>query len=653
MTIQLKKSLAICFLLAATTSIVYLPVYKYDFLNYDDNEYVTKNTHVTSGLTPENIFWAFSSVHSANWHPITWISHMVDCELFGLDAGRHHLTNLILHIVNTLLLFAVFTQMTKRLWSSAFVAAVFALHPLHTESVAWIAERKDVLCTLFGLLTVAAYLRYVKKHDTVSYLLMLLAFTLGLMAKPMLVTLPFVLLLLDYWPLERFKEKEDINSNQPIINPNRQLVLEKLPLFILSATSSIITYSVQQSWGAVKQTYPLGQRIANAAVSYIAYIGKTLWPRKLAIFYPHPEDSLALWKVAVAASLLIGISVLVIIIRKKHRYLPAGWLWFVITLVPVTGLVQVGDQAMADRYMYIPLIGLSIMIVWGFGELTQKMKYRQIVSTAAIITVPGLLSVQTHIQQSYWKDNETVFKHALEVTKDNYAAYYELARVFYRQGDIEKALQYYNETLRIKPDTTEVYENIAAVLVNENRLDEAAENYKKALEINPKLINTRRKLAYIFVRQNRLDEAIPQFYRILEGRRTEAKAYDDLGNALLKTGRIGEAAFYLRKSLLLDPQYTSSLTAMAQILATHPDPNFCDPNEAVGLASRAAELTDYQNPVILETLSTAYEAEGNIKKAKEIAQAALVLAEKLKAEKLAEHLRKKLAVYNEKLEQNH
>jgi len=654
MTIQSKKRsiIFICLLLAVVTFIVYRPVCRYGFLNYDDNEYVVENEHVTSGLTPGNIVWAFSSVHSANWHPLTWISHMLDCELFGLNAGPHHLTNLILHIANTLLLFAIFTLMTERLWASAFVAAVFALHPLHTESVAWIAERKDVLSNLFALLAVAAYIRYVKKRDTVSYFLTLLAFALGLMAKPMLVTLPFVLLLLDYWPLGRFKEKEDVDTARSIKSPNIQLVLEKLPFFILSAVSSIVTYSVQQSWGAVKQTYPFGQRIANAAVSYLAYIGKMLWPAKLAIFYPHPEDTLALWKISISVLLLIGISVLVIIMRKKHRYLPVGWFWFVVTLVPVIGLVQVGDQAMADRYMYIPLTGLSIMIVWGLGELTEKWKYRRIVLTAAMVTVLGILSLRTHTQQSYWKNSRTIFSHALEVTNDNYAAYYELAGLFYKQGEVDKALQYYRQTLRIRPAATDVYENIAAVLVNEKRFDEAAAYYKKALDINPQLTNARRRLAYILVRQNRFDEAIPHFYRVLEARNTEAKAYDDLGNALLKTGRIDEAAFYLRNSLLLEPQCTSSLTAMAQILSTHTDPNHCDPNKAVELATKAAQLTNYQNPVVLETLSTAYAATGDIKEANETAQAALALAEKLKAEKLAEYLRKKLAVYNEELEQN-
>jgi hypothetical protein len=392
-------SLCIYLTLALATLAVFWQVLGHDFVNYDDPDYVYRNPNVQSGITLSSIKWAFTTGHAANWHPLTWLSHMLDWQLFGDNPGWHHLTNLFLHIANTLLLFAVLKRMTNALWRSAFVAAAFALHPLHVESVAWVAERKDVLSTLFWMLTIAAYLRYLERPGTGRYLLTLLIFALGLMAKPMLVTLPFVLLLLDYWPLGRFQFGQIVKSvgqqSRKSLNAfshwklSRHLLLEKVPLFALSAISSIVTFLVQRTAGAVTsvETLPLKLRIANTFVSYLTYIQKMVWPSRLAMFYPYPDKTDLIWQTVVFALLLLIISLGVIWLMRRRRYLLTGWLWYLGTLVPVIGLVQVGDQALADRYTYVPLTGLFIIIAWGVPDLIAKWRFRKHALAASAIAV--------------------------------------------------------------------------------------------------------------------------------------------------------------------------------------------------------------------------------------------------------------------------
>ncbi len=390
-----KRLLIISLFLIIASFMAFWQVTRCDFINYDDDKYLTDNSHVQDGLTVEGITWAFTTGYAANWHPLTWISHMVDVQLFGLQPGWHHLTNLLFHLASTLLLFLVLHRMTKALWQSAFVAALFALHPLHVQSVAWVAERKDVLSTFFWMLTMGTYASYVAKPGLKRYLTLLLCFALGLMAKPMLVTLPFVLLLLDYWPLQRLEQKrppqeglsKDKSTTSPVRIPVqpvghwpliRPLLIEKIPLFALAALSSIVTYLVQHHGGAVQslETFPPGVRMANAFVSYITYMVKMLWPTNLAVFYPYPT-SWPLWQVLGSAALLITITVLVIRGAKKRPYAAVGWFWYVGTLVPVIGVVQVGRQALADRYTYIPLVGLFIIVAWAVPELLKKWPYRK------------------------------------------------------------------------------------------------------------------------------------------------------------------------------------------------------------------------------------------------------------------------------------
>lgn len=452
--------------LALATFALYLPVREYDFVNYDDPEYVTANPAVRAGLTYKGLLWASATGHAGNWHPVTWLSHMLDCEIFGLDPACHHLTNLLLHTANTLLLFFVLFQLTAALWPSAFVAAAFALHPLHVESVAWIAERKDVLSTLFWLLTVTAYVRYVKEPDKIRYLLALLCFALGLMAKPMLVTLPIVLLLLDYWPLGRFESPRTPAASRAWWAILRQLVREKAPFFVLSVLSCVITFLVQRIAGAVvkSESIPFMQRLANALVSYVKYIEKMFLPGKLAVFYPHPHDTLSKWQVLFALVLLLSISAIIIRFARNRRYLVTGWFWYIITLLPVIGLVQVGSQARADRYSYVPLIGLFVIVAWTAGRLLEKFKYQKALAGTLLLAGTLAMATCTHLQLQNWRSSITLFEHALKVTKGNYVAHYHLARALADEARVDEAIIQLRQTLLLKPHRFDIINTLARLL---------------------------------------------------------------------------------------------------------------------------------------------------------------------------------------------
>ena len=502
----MRYKLLVCVFLAVATLAVYWQVGSYEFVNYDDNYYISDNSHVQQGLTGDSIIWAFTATHIANWHPLTWLSHMLDCQLYGMNPTGHHLTNVFFHLVNTLLLFLVLKWMTGALWRSGFVAALFALHPLHVESVAWVAERKDVLSTLFWMLTMWAYLGYTKRPGVKRYLLILLFFALGLMAKPMLVTLPFVLLLLDYWPLGRIWLGQS-GIEHPVANqaniaakkPRTQifrLLLEKTPLFALAAVSSVVTFIVQKSGGAVKalETYPFNIRITNAMVSYFRYISKAIWPQKLAALYPHPGQSLPMWHAALAGLLLVVISTVVIRAGRRCPYLPVGWLWYVGTLVPVIGLVQVGEQAMADRYTYVSLIGLFIIIAWGVPELVKGWRQRRLaLGVSAGVLLLGLM-VCTWFQARHWKDTITLFTHAVNVTANNYVAHYSLGLALGKEGKLEESMEHSYKALRIKPDYADAHNNLGTALAKQGRMKEAAAHFSEALRINPDYQKARENL---------------------------------------------------------------------------------------------------------------------------------------------------------------
>lgn len=495
----------ICLALTLATAAVFYQVCTYDFVNYDDNEYITENNAVRAGLSWQNVRWAFTSTISNHWHPLTWLSHMLDCQLFGLNPAAHHLVNLLLHIANTLLLFLVLILTTKAIWPSVFVATLFALHPLHVESVAWAAERKDVLSTFFWMLTMWAYVSYAKKPNAVKYLLTIVLFVLGLMAKSMLVTMPVVLLLLDFWPLERIGfAKPKAGRERPL-----DIFVEKIPFFILSVVSAVTTIVIMKRAGHVADVVALTSkyRIANALVSYGMYILKMFWPSNLSPFYPHPGTTLALWKAAVAGVVLLVLSVVVFLLARR-RYLITGWLWYLVTLLPVVGLLQVGSQAMADRYTYIPLVGLFIIISFGAAELFNKLRYGRWISAASAVVIIFALIVCTYRQAGFWQNSIALFEHAAQVTENNYLAYNNLSNALGQKGDYAAAIKNGLESLRIRSNYDMPHYNLAMAYYYKGDTEKAIYHWTQALQINPKYPDVNYALAVAFIKKNDTAQAV-------------------------------------------------------------------------------------------------------------------------------------------------
>jgi len=528
--------LLIYVILAAATLTVYWQVTGFDFLDYDDQVYVTENPNVRAGINAKSLIWAFATpnVGISYWHPLTWLSHMVDCQLFGLNPGWHHLSSLLFHMANTLLLFWVLKNMTGLIWQSGFVAAVFALHPLNVESVAWIAERKNLLSMLFWILAIASYSRYVKHPATGRYVATLLIFAMGLMAKPMLVTLPFVLLLLDFWPFGRFRWK-----TLP------RMVWEKVPFFALSAVICIATFLVQQKGASVS---PLGGlslqvRICNALVSYVDYIVKMFWPVRLAVLYPFPVPIVApVLKAIGAGAFLVCITIRVIQEAKRRGYLTVGWLWYLGTLVPVIGLVQVGKQLRADRYTYIPLIGLFIIIAWFMAEFLGKRRYGRVTLAIIAVTILSALSLCTFQQLRHWQNNETLFAHATEVTENNYIALGALGMAMHKQGKVDEAIGNYYRALKIRPDQDIVHYNLGVALEHKGDINGAVASWQNALRINPNYSSAYYSLANLFARYGKLDEAIKYYRALLKINPDYEDARSRLDRCLTEKDRLKNAA---------------------------------------------------------------------------------------------------------------
>ncbi len=473
-----QKPILLGTLLVFATLLLYGRVAHHEFLRYDDSQYVTDNIHVNTGLKPGNVGWAFSSFYEANWHPLTWISHMADCQLFGLKSGPHHIVNVALHLANVLLLFLLLQRATGAVWRSFFVAALFAVHPMNVETVAWVAQRKSLLSTLFSLLTIAAYGWYARRPDWKKYTIVVVAFSLALMSKPMAVSLPFVLLLLDYWPLERY---EDCSFRRRWM----RLSLEKLPLVLMSAASSAVTIVAQRSGGAVADStgLPPSLRLGNAIASYVAYIGKTVWPAKLSVFYPHPERSL-LWSDVVAAAIILVAMTTAVLYFHRACYLAMGWLLFVITLIPVIGLVQVGRQAMADRYAYVPCIGLFIIIVWGLSDVVSATAIPRIVpAVAALCLILGLAVATTRYLQ-YWQSGVKLFTQARVLAGRPDPVLEELlADAMFSAGRFDEAYRHYGEACVLRPDYASCHYNMAEILFNRHQLRDALEQYQLAVSL--------------------------------------------------------------------------------------------------------------------------------------------------------------------------
>lgn len=535
------------------TLIVYFQVRTFDFVNFDDRETIIGNTHIRDGFTLAGLAWAFTSSYAANWFPVTWISHMIDFQFFGLDSGWHHLTNLAIHLASTALLFALLKRMTQKLWESAFVAFVFALHPLHVESVAWVTERKDVLSAFFWILTTWLYIDYVEKPGSRRYLLALGAFCLGLMSKQMLVTLPFVLLLLDYWPLARLKTTRIT-----------RVALEKAPYLVISAIVSLVTYKVQQAAGAVStlDLVPLSMRAENALISYVAYLVQFFCPTSLAVFYPYPPV-LPVWQIAGSALLLLAVSALVFL----RPYLAMGWFWYLGTLVPVIGIVQVGLQARADRYTYIPMIGFSIMLAWGVSEIMLRWPRAklslQVISAFACLAWFAL----TWTQLQYWQNSVTLFEHAIGSTRNNFIAHSNLGVVLAEQGRKQDALRHLYASVEENPNHGDARNNLGALLGEMGRTDDASEQFAQAIRISPNDAHAHNNLGNTLVARQRFAEAANEFRTAIRLLPDFALAHFGLAGALLNLGRTDEAITQFEETLRLDPSLAPARDGLKKALS--------------------------------------------------------------------------------------
>ena len=559
-------SSCICLFLFIVTLSVYWQITSHEFINYDDGLYVTENPHVQAGLTIKSIIWAFTTGHAANWHPLTWLSHMLDIDIYGLNPIGHHLTNLQFHILNSILLFLVFKMMTGALWQSAFVAALFALHPLHVESVAWVSERKDVLSTFFWILSMWAYVRYVRQQGKKYYFLLILFFILGLMAKPMLVTLPFVLLLLDFWPLSRLQAPTEGYYNFSY-KTLAGLIREKLPLFTLSSISCIITFYVQQHGGAIRtlETIPLDLRIANALFSYISYLSKTIWPQKLALIYPYPSISI-FWQIILSLPLLICISMLVIKLARSFPYLATGWLWFLGTLVPVIGLIHIGYQGMADRYTYIPLLGVFIIIIWGAADIAKQWCIKKNVLVLLCCSVIALLTVRTWHQLTYWQNSFILLSHSLDVTYNNSMVHYVLGQSLDKSGKLEEAVFHYNEALRIRPDFAMAHNNLGAAMARKGDDKSAIYHFDKAIHINYDFAEAHNNYATLLLKQNKFEEAAKHYKEAIRIDPENIPAYNNMANMREAQGIYDEAVLYYKKALSINAQHADTHYRLGRIL---------------------------------------------------------------------------------------
>ena len=629
---NIYHDILICLLLVLAILAVYWQVGSHEFINFDDPLYVTKNYHVQKGITLESIKWAFSFAHHADriyWHPITWLSHMLDCELFGLNAGMQHLTSVLFHILNTLLLFFVIRKMTRSRWKSAFVAALFALHPINVDSVAWIAERKTLLSTFFWMLSMLAYLYYSRRPNIPRYTLISIMFALGLMAKPMLVTLPFVLLLLDYWPLGRIdlgqpgngKKEKPISSSLHDFLVSRVL-LEKIPLIVLSLASVYISSSSLQSANNIISTemVPMGLRIANAIVSYIEYIRKMILPYDLAIYYPFPE-TIPYWKVLGASLILAFITVMAVRSMKRAPYFIVGWLWYLGTLVPVSGIVQTGLwPEMADRWAYVPLVGLFVIITWGVPDLFRRVHYKKQIFSILTAILLTALTITTFSQLKYWKNDFTISKRALDVNPNNYWAYNYLGLALEKQGRMEEAIEHYKQALKINPEYLDAHVNLGLAFSGQGRENAAITQYKKALKIDHRSLEAHLDLGVILLRQGKLKEAIKHYQEALEINPACADAYNALGVALIRKGKVDDAIGQFRKALRIDPSYNEAERNLD--IAIKSRDRIIKINNAISRLRQVIKGNP-ENPELYNRLGNLYKALGDLDEAIEQYQKAL------------------------------
>ena len=541
---------------------IYFSIASHGFVTLDDPGYVSENPQVAAGLTWSGFVWAWTTGTLANWHPLTWLSHMLDVQLFGMQPGWHHVTSLVLHVLNSLLLFALFLRMTGAIWRSACVAALFAAHPLHVESVAWLSERKDVLSALFWLLASLAYVSYTRRRSAGRYAMTLALFALGLLSKPMVMTLPIAFLLLDYWPLARVDPVRFWLSV-------RSLCVEKVAFIALAALSGVITFFVQRQGGAVSglNALSLPVRVINALVSYVRYLVKMVWPVNLAVFYPYDKE-LSVWLGVAAFALLAMISAAVIRARARAPYLMVGWFWYLVTLLPVIGIVQVGTQSIADRYTYLPLLGPFVMIVWGLHAIAATRLQLRWVAGAAAAAVLLLCALDARAQVGVWQDNETLWTHTLAVTKENYRAEYAIGTILGQQGRTADAAAHFAEAVRLEPGFAEAHANLGIAEMTLGNLADAEDHFIRALRVHPDDVNTHYNLGITLSRRGRIDDAIVQYREALRLQPSFAAAENGLGFALQSQGKLDEALGHYNAAIQLDPTLADAFHNRGFVLAT-------------------------------------------------------------------------------------
>lgn len=684
--IPARRNLLLALTLASLTFAVYLPVRHYNFLNYDDYFLVLENPYLRAGVTPATVRWALRADWNHDdwnadyWRPASYLSHALDIGLFGMNAGNHHLMSAGLHAAAAAALFWALFLLTGSPWRCAFVAALFALHPLRVESVAWISERKDVLSGLFFFLTIGAYAGYARRPFSLwRYMTLTLLFVLAMMSKPIMVTLPAVLLLLDFWPLGRLEMYRD---NGICRLCKSRVILEKIPLFALSGIISMVTFLAQRDAGAVKEGLPAALRIGNTLVSYVTYIGQTLWPVDLAVFYPY-NPALPVWKIAAAAALLFVITTCVFWKACRSPYLAVGWLWYLGTLLPVIGLVaQAGGQSHADRYTYIPTIGLYIMAAWGVSELLSRWRWKKYALAACASVILAACVWATSRQLPVWKNDISLFKHALESGHESFPAYnglgtalaregrtaeaiplfreairlqpndcdghYHLGNALAEEGRTAEAITQYREAIRLQPNDCDAHKNLGLLLAKQNHLTEALKHFREALRLQPDSFEAHANLGAVLVKQGRLTEAIAHYRAALRLKPDNALASDNLQKNLAKQSQMAEGITHLREALRLNPDNAAAQNNLARMLAAGPDAAQRNSAEAVRLAERACELTGYNYPEILDTLATAYAGVGRLSEALKTATLAAEKARAAQNKILSEEIEARLQSYRER-----
>lgn len=680
------KSAAVCLVLGALVWLVFAQTLGFEFTNCDDQTYVTENPKVTSGLTVHGVIWAFTHTVSNNWHPLTVLSHMLDCTLYDLNASGHHFTNVFLHTLVVVLLFLVLSNMTGAFWQSAFVAAVFAIHPLRVESVAWISERKDVLSGIFFMLTLGAYTRYVRVPSPRCYILVIILFALGLMAKPMLVTLPFLLLLLDYWPLKRLTGSRSI-SRKPKRDSNKQsnsrnlyiLVREKIPLFILSAASCVATIIAQRTGIVPTETLSMSSRIGNGFISVMTYVRQMIWPSGLAVLYPFPNLAVSPWQIIASISVVLATSAIAFGVRKNHPYIVVGWLWFLGMLVPVSGVVQVGLQSHADRYTYLPQIGLYILGTWTLADLLASWQRRQIILATTAVVMLAVLTSFAYVQASSWRDSITLWTRDLAVTSTNSAAEDAICSALLHAGRVDEATVHAENEVAIDPDSAQAHTSLGTALLLKRQLDDALGHFEKAVQLRPRDAEAQIGLGNVLLKKGEVAEAVAHYEKaaeldpnsptkhynlalalLMQGQSIEAADhlkraldiqpnYPDadyfLGIVLFRQNRAADAVVHWQRTLKLQPQNWNAASMLAWVFATSRNDSIRDGAKAVGLAESAVKSSRSKDPTVFRALAAAYAETGRFSAAVDAAQEAVRLATGQGNSALVNSLESEIALY--------